>query len=185
VVRKFCVPIRPDYHRRLFPEIAFATKLPLFPTETLVPILPHGEERTPGNTIRKAYLCRAKITRIRPGDVLFFYMSKDHSYAASQSITTVGIAERVINVTTTDDLIKHTAKRSVFSVEEMQGMKATVDTPVKMIDFLLVGHIQPSVRLETLVEMGVFSKRPPQSIAELAEEQYGKLKPFVQLGFDF
>jgi len=183
-VRKFCVPIRPDYHRRLFPEIAFGTELPLFPTETFGPILAHGQERTPGNTIRKVYLCRAKITLILPGDVLFFYMSKDGSYAASQSITTVGIAEQVINVTTADDLIRITAKRSVFSAEDMREMKASPISPVKMIDFLLIGHIQSPVRLNTLVTTGVFSNRPPQSIAQLSEEQYAKLKPYVQLGFD-
>jgi hypothetical protein len=39
-IRKFCAPIKPDYHRRLFPEIAFGKKLPLFPKESLV--LAHG-----------------------------------------------------------------------------------------------------------------------------------------------
>ena len=85
-VRKFCIPIQPDYHRRLFPEIAFATELPLFPAGDVRPDLTAWRGRTPGNTIRKVYLCRAKTTRIRPGDILFFYMSKDDSYAASQSI---------------------------------------------------------------------------------------------------
>jgi predicted nucleic acid-binding protein len=32
-VKKFCIPIQPDYHRRLFPEIAFGRELPLFPTD--------------------------------------------------------------------------------------------------------------------------------------------------------
>src|ERR1700730_18835629 len=114
-------------------------------------ILSRGEERTPGNTIRKAYLCRSKITRIHPGDLVFFYLSKDERYAASQSITTVRIAEQVIDATTTDDLIRLTAKRSVFSAEEIHEMQATAASPVKMIDFLLVGHIHPPVRLDTLV----------------------------------
>jgi hypothetical protein len=78
-VRKFCVPIQPDYHRRLFPEIAFGTELPLFPSSTFSPMLAHGSARTPGNTIRKVYLCRAKNTRLRPGDLVFFYMSKDEA----------------------------------------------------------------------------------------------------------
>ena len=182
-VQKFCVPIRPDYHRRLFPEIAFGTELPLFPMGTFGPVLAQGQERTPGNTIRKVYLCRAKITRLLPGDLLFFYMSKDESYAASQSITTVGIIEQVINVTTADDLIRLTAKRSVFSVEDLRGMQASTNSPVRMIDFLLIGHIQPAVRLKTLVGLGVFSNRPPQSIARLTEGQYAKLKPHIRLGF--
>jgi hypothetical protein len=184
-VRKFCIPIQPDYHRRLFPEIAFGTELPLFPNETFGQILPRGQERTPGNTIRKVYLCRAKTTRIRPGDLLFFYMSKHDSYAASQSITTVGIAEQVIDVTTADDLIRLTAKRSVFSAEDMYEMKASPTSPVKMIDFLLVGHVQSSVQLNALVASGVFCNRPPQSISQLTEERYAKLKRFVQLGFEF
>jgi hypothetical protein len=183
-VRKFCVPIRPDYHRRLFPEIAFGRELPLFPTDTFGPILAHGQERTPGNTIRKVYLCRAKIKRLRAGDLLFFYMSKDDHYSASQSITTVGIVEQVIDVTTADDLVRHTAKRSVFSAGDLNDMKPSAKSPVKIIDFLLVGHVEPPVRLNTLVNMGVFSHRPPQSISELTEGPYAQLKPHIQLGFE-
>jgi GNAT superfamily N-acetyltransferase len=184
-VRKFSVPIQPDYHRRLFPEIAYGRELPLFPTETFGPILAHGQERTPGNTIRKVYLCRAKIKRLRRGDLLLFYMSKDDHYAASQSITTVGIVEQVIDVTTPEDLIRHTAKRSVFSSDDLHGMKPSASSPVKVIDFLLVGHIDPAVRLNALVDIGVFSNRPPQSIAELTEVPYAQLKPHIRLGFEF
>jgi hypothetical protein len=183
-VRKFCVPIQPDYHRRLFPEIAFGTELPLFPSSTFSPMLAHGSARTPGNTIRKVYLCRAKNTRLRPGDLVFFYMSKDEAYAASQSITTVGVIEQVANVTSAEELIKQTAKRSVFSAEDLTGMAPSLPSPVKMIDFLLAGHSQPSVSLATLVSAGIFNGRPPQSIAELSEERYAALKTLLQLGFE-
>ena len=57
-IRKFCIPIQPDYHRRLFPEIAFGKELPLFPTESFGPILAHGQTGTPGNTIRKVFAPR-------------------------------------------------------------------------------------------------------------------------------
>jgi GNAT superfamily N-acetyltransferase len=181
VVRKFCVPIQPDYHRRLFPEIAFGTTLPLFPQESLV--LPRGSERTPGNTIRKVYLCRSKITRLRPGDLLFFYMSKDDSYTASQSITTVGIVEQVAEGLSADDLIRHTAKRSVFTAEDLRAMNPSVNSPVKMIDFLLVGHLESPVSLSVLVANNVFSSQPPQSISELSEHKYATFKPYVKLGF--
>jgi hypothetical protein len=147
-------------------------------------ILAHGQERTPGNTIRKVYLCRAKTTRLRPGDLLLFYMSKDDRYAASQSITTVGVVEQVIDVTTLDDLIRHTAKRSVFSADDLSGMNPSVNSAVKTIDFLLAGHIEPPVRLDALIRDGVFSSRPPQSIAELTEERYVRLKPLIQLGYN-
>jgi GNAT superfamily N-acetyltransferase len=182
-VRKFCVPIRPDYHRRLFPEIAFGTDLPLFPREEFGLILTHGQERIPGNTIRKVYLCRAKITRLRPGDVLFFYMSKDDHYAASQTITTIGIVEQVSNVITVDELIRRTAKRSVFTADALNGMNPSIESPVKMIDFRLVGHIEPAVRLDIAISEGVFVNRPPQSISELTEDRYARLRPYLQLGY--
>jgi hypothetical protein len=183
-VRKFCIPIQPDYHRQLFPEIAFGIELPLFPSSTFSSMLAHGSARTPGNTIRKVYLCRAKITRLRPGDLIFFYMSKDEAYAASQSVTTVGVVEQAADVTSGDELIKQTAKRSVFSGEDLTGMAPSPASPVKVIDFLLVGHSQPSVSLATLLSSGVFNGRPPQSVAELSEERYAALKGFLQLGFE-
>jgi len=183
-VRKFCVPIQPGYHRKLFPEIAFGRELPLFPTEEFGPILSQGEERTPGNTIRKVYLCRAKTTVIKPGDVLFFYLSKGESYAASQSITTIGIAEQVITVSTLDDLVRHTAKRSVFSADELGAMHPSSSSPVKAIDFLLIGHLRPTLPLSDLLKQGVFNNRPPQSIAELGETRFKILKPSLQIGFD-
>jgi L-amino acid N-acyltransferase YncA len=183
-VRKFCVPIQPDYHRRLFPEVAFGAELPLFPKETFGLMLSHGQERTPGNTIRKVYLSRAKITRLRPGDVLFFYMSKDERYEASQSITTIGIVEQVVDVVSGEDLTRLTAKRSVFSAEELDAMNASKHSPVKMIDFLLIGHSRPPVPLTTLVTENIFSGRPPQSIAELPGERYRKLKPYIRVGFE-
>jgi hypothetical protein len=147
-------------------------------------LIPRGVERTPGNTIRKVYLCRANITRLRPGDLLFFYMSKADSYAFSQSITTVGIVEQVIEAVSVDDLTKHSAKRSVFAAENLRAMDPSVGSPVKMIDFLLAGHIELPVSLRALVQAGIFSNRPPQSIAELSEERYATLKPRVALGFD-
>jgi hypothetical protein len=105
-------------------------------------------------------------------------------YAASQSITTVGVVEQVANVTSGEELIKSTAKRSVFSAEDLVGMQPSPHSPVKMIDFLLVGHSQPSVPLDTLVSAGIFANRPPQSIAELSEERYAALKGLLRLGFD-
>jgi hypothetical protein len=184
-VQKFCVPIQSEYHRRLFPEIAFGKKLPLFPTESFWPILNRRDTRLPGNTIRKVYLCRAKTNQIAPGDILIFYMSKDPRFAASQSITTVAIAEQISLAFSAEDLIHLTAKRSVFSAEELEGFNATPGNPVKVIDFLLVGHAEHPIELGVLLEAGVFSTRPPQSIASLSESRYQALKPHLRLGFDF
>ena len=90
---KYCVPIRGPYHEKLFPEISFRPQLPLFSALGIprARTATQHQERVPGNTIRKVYLCRAQSKGLRPGDLLFFYLSKDDRLDASQSITTVGV----------------------------------------------------------------------------------------------
>jgi len=185
-VRKFCVPIRPDYHRKLFPEIAYGSEIPLFPPSQFGPALLHGaaRNRTPGNTIRKVYLCRAKTREIRPGDLLFFYMSKDEHFQYSQSITSVGVVEKVRDARTYDDLVLMTAKRSVFSGDDLQEMISSASSPVLVIDFLLVSHSDPAVSLQNLVDSGVFRSRPPQSIAKLTQRCFEALLPQLHFGFE-
>lgn len=96
----------------------------------------------------------------------------------------VRLVEHVVNVTSADELITQTAKRSVFSAEDLTRMAPSPHSPVKMIDFLLAGHSEPSVPLTKLVSTGIFNSRPPQSIAELTERRYAALKDLLQLGFD-
>ncbi len=185
-VKKFCVPIRADYHRKLFPEIAVPAPLPLFPAETFTPPLIHTKEgtRTPGNTIRKVYLCRAQTNLLRPADLLFFYMSKDDRFRASQSITSVGVVEQVSEVTRVKELLRLTAKRSVFTAKELEAMVNARLSPIKMIDFLLIGHLDDTLPLNALLADGIFRSRPPQSIMVLSPERYNMLRRRLTLGFE-
>jgi ribosomal protein S18 acetylase RimI-like enzyme len=178
----FCVPIQGDYHQKLFPELAFEKPLPLFPSERR--LITASGARTPGNTIRKVYLCRAQTNSIEPGDILLFYHSKAPNLAASQSITSVGIAERVSQTHDLDALIRLTAKRSVFSERELRGWIDEKPSPVKVIDFLLVGHLSPPMPLETLNAEGVFSGHPPQSITALSPHRFAPIRRRLALGFE-
>lgn len=178
----FCVPIRGDYHQKLFPELAFEKPLPLFPSERR--LVSTSGARIPGNTIRKVYLCRAQITSITPGDILLFYHSKAANLAASQSVTSVGVVERISQTHEIEELIRLTAKRSVFSERELCEWIDESPSPVKVIDFLLVGHLTPPVPLETLNTEGVFNGRPPQSITVLNQERFAPIRRRLQLGFD-
>jgi hypothetical protein len=144
--------------------------------------LPPGQERTPGNTIRKVYLCRAQTKLLRAGDILAFYMSKDDRYAGSQSITTIGIIEEVTEVRTTEDLIRATAKRSVFSAAELGEMVSSSEIPVKVIDFLLIGHLGSPIHLQKLVFDDVL-RAAPQSITKLDENRYLLLRGRLNLDF--
>jgi ribosomal protein S18 acetylase RimI-like enzyme/rRNA-processing protein FCF1 len=184
-VRKFIVPIRPNYHKILFPEIAYAAPLPLFGgsrREDLINSTGRAD-RTPGNTIRKVYLCRSPNTNLRPGDIILFYQSKDEDFANSQSITTLGVVEEVSEFNDLNALSQHVARRSVFSMNDLEVMMQESSKPIKVIDFLLVGHSDPPVDLEKLINLGVFRQRPPQSITIISDDAYGRLKSLLRVGF--
>jgi hypothetical protein len=177
----FVVPIQGEYHHKLFPEIALHEPLPLFPGQVS---LQTGDPRRPGNTIRKVYLCRASIRTMKAGDVLLFYESHAKSFSASQTITSVGVLEAVTVTADFEELTKLTAKRSVFSEKELREMLGEKSTPIKVLDFLLMGHLERSLPLRELIELGAL-KAAPQSIGRLGVEAWSVLKPKMQLGFDF
>jgi len=185
-VAKYCVPIQGLYHAKLFPEISFMPQPPLFaaagiPRERTATA---HQERTPGNTIRKVYLCRAQAKGLRPGDILLFYLSQNKRLAASQCLTTIGIVEQCRESRTADELVIMTARRSVFSGAELAGIQAKSKVPVKVIDFLLAGHLTSPIPVNELLRTPIFNKRPPQSITRLDEARYRRLRPLLKLGFE-
>jgi len=177
--KAFCIPIKSEFHDILFPELATKVQFDLF-TESN-----RGDQasRRPGNTIRKVYLCRAMTQQLRPGSVVLFYRSYSPGYLASQSITSVGVVEDVNHAMSLDDLVRLTGKRSVYSEEKLAAFEATAERPVKVIDFLLVGHIDPSINLNDLMRLGVFNGGPPQSISSLTEERFEPVRDRMKFGF--
>jgi L-amino acid N-acyltransferase YncA/rRNA-processing protein FCF1 len=183
---KYCVPIQGAYHEKLFPEISYRKPLPLFSRADLPRerTATDRQERTPGNTIRKVYLSRARVRDLKPGDLLLFYLSKDARLDASQCITTIGIVEQWRESNTAEELLKMTAKRSVFSANELTEIQNQKASPVKVVDFLLAAHVDPPIVLEKLLQLGVFNRSPPQSIARINDQRYTRLKPHLSLGFE-
>jgi ribosomal protein S18 acetylase RimI-like enzyme len=178
----FCVPIRGEYHDVLFPELATRIQGDLFGVAAT-----YGSNqaaRTPGNTIRKVYLCRAPTTKLKPGSVLLFYRSLSPGYIASQSVTSVGVVEAVTNATSLEESVRFTAKRSVYSEDQLEGFHATPARPVKVIDFLLIGHLDPLMELTELKDNGVFNGRPPQSICQLPSQRFDPVRRRMTFGFE-
>jgi ribosomal protein S18 acetylase RimI-like enzyme len=171
-VRKFVVPIHPHYHSKLFPEAANQSG-----SSTV------AATGKPGNSIRKVYLCRAPSDQLRAGDLIFFYMTKSRSHG-SQSLTSLGVVENVRLSGDIQQIRRWTAKRSVFSDAELTSMAASGWGPLKIIDFLLIGHFGPAVSLTLMTQNGVMQSWP-QSITRLTEGGYRSLKPYLNLGFEF
>ena len=88
-IRKFVVPITGVYHARLFPEAAnpLHDQMTIFQSTSI--------DAIPGNSIRKVYLCLANNRKIRAGDILIFYVSKNSEHRTSQAVSTLGVVETV------------------------------------------------------------------------------------------
>lgn len=170
---KHIVPIQSDYFERLFPEKDGKLQGDLF--GGALPVSGNiNSKRTPGNTIRKVYVCRASTNRVKPGDVVVFYKSSTESDEHSQCATTVGVVEGFSEAIDKADLVKMTSKRSVFTDESLEAMFDNNTSPVKVLDFLLVGHFNNVVPLRKLIELGVL-KAPPMSIGIIEHTAFENL----------
>ena len=68
-------------------------------------------------------------------------------------------------------------------LKTLTARQAESKRPMKVIDFLLAGHISPPISLTDLLACGVLRGRPPQSIARIDEARYRRLRPQIKLGF--
>ena len=81
-----------------------------------------------------------------------------------------------------EELVRLTAKRSAYTTEQLSKIVEASDTPVKVIDFLLMGF-DPAIGLDELLETKLFRGWPPQSITRLDEERFGKVRRRMNFGF--
>lgn len=174
-VRAFGVPILEAYHDTLYPDLKRREP-------DLFDALGLDGPKQPGNTIRKVYLCRAQSKLGAAGSLLFFYKSKSKS-PPSQAMTSIGIFEDYQAATSTKDLLLLTGGRSVYSEAQLEAWKATADRPVKVINYLLAGYIDPVVTFDDLKALGIFGHHPPQSIFEIAPSKLALLLNRIKLGF--
>jgi len=162
-VKKFIVPIRPEYHKKLF--IVFEH------TQLSLPGITDGmiiEQ----NTIKKAYLCHSKIKKIETGDILLFYRSQD-----VKSITTIGVVERVYpDSSDADEIIRNVGKRSVYTRSEIEEMANTSTKTIIFKYHFLITHISLDALKDNCILQGA-----PQSIVGISHDKYLKLKQLGEL----
>lgn len=105
LLKAFAVPIRAEWHRRLLPEAEDQ------------PSLFAGHEAC-GNAIRKAYLSKSRITRLRPGDGLLFVRTGD----GASRITTVGVIEETLRSPAPEEIVPYVGRRTVYTKAEIEQM---------------------------------------------------------------
>lgn len=153
-VEKYVVPIRPEYHRVLFPDYNSPAdlQLELFESPNAV-----------GNAIKLAYLCHAQTKTINRGSIVMFYRSGDE-----HAITSLGVVEEYDSQTDPILIAGRVKRRTVYSMEEIEQM---AKKPTKVMLFRLVRHFSHGLSQQWLKENRVL-KRAPQSITQISNEAF-------------
>lgn len=163
-IGKFVIPIRPKYHKMLFPE--YKHKESGFLKQLFLLKL-HENIKSHGYGIKKAYLSHSSVSAMKPEDIILFYRTEDY-----KAITTIGIVDYVSNGNTDVETIKNlTAKRTVFSekdIEEISKKETTV------ILFKLCTHLNNEFSYDELLRKGIMTG-PIQRIQTVSDENYKKI----------
>ena len=157
-VKKFVVPIYPEFHDRLFTDSKIRQpKLYEFAKKFIVE----------GNTIKKVYISHSRIKAVKPSDLLLFYRSGSH-----KKVTSLGVVETVYTgIEDTDEILKIVGKRTVFTRGEIEAMKK----PILIILFRHHFHLKYPLHLHELKAKDIL-RGPPQSITEIKNGSYVKIK---------
>jgi len=144
----YIVPIQPQYHRLLFPELE--RQMDMF-----------VENNPFGNSILKAYICHSNMKNIEPGSLLFFYRSQD-----SKVVQSIGVAEKCIRSDNPTEIVQFVGKRTVYSYQAIVEM---CHKKVLAILFRQANGYETPLSRQQLESSGVFT-RPPQSISRISKE---------------
>lgn len=150
-IAKFIVPIRPNYHQILFPDYDIG-QLSLF-----------RPSNTAGNAIKLAYLCRAQISIIKPGDIVLFYRSGDH-----RAITSIGIVEQYQTSNDANAIAGLVSRRTVYSMDEISEI---AQKPTKVMLFRLVRHFSTPVTHDWLQDQSIVNGNI-QSIRSIGHQEF-------------
>jgi hypothetical protein len=160
----YLVPIKPKYHKILFPELK--NQFELF-SENI---------NSAGNAIKQAYLCKSPNKSIKPGDILFFYRTEDE-----KAITSYGIVEQFQIESNAEQIFQWVAKRTVYSFDEIATMAGS---NVKVILFRLIAHLEDPVPFKRLKELKTITG-PIQSIISVSKDKAIKIIEEVGLNDRF
>ena len=152
---KYVIPIIPQYHSLLFPEMADQLSLPFTTTGNI-----------PGNTLKKVYICNSNKKALAPGSIIFFYSSRTR-----MALTTIGIVEETTRTSDFHEAIRKLGKRSVYDIKEIETI---VKNEALIIDFRFVTHLKKMIPLSELKKRAVL-KAAPVSIVNISQDSYKNL----------
>ncbi|MFV9505448.1 MAG: PIN domain-containing protein [Oscillochloridaceae bacterium umkhey_bin13] len=153
-VRKFIVPIYPEYHTELFPDSILRTESPV----------DFVENRPNRNAISKVYISRSYEKGLKPGDVVVFYRtaSGDGPAYYTSVASTIGVVQSVhTNISTFTRFVELCRKRSVFSDKKLQEYWdwQPRNRPF-VVNFAYIYSFPKRLNLKSLRELGIIEQAP-------------------------
>lgn len=165
-IGKYLIPIMPEWHERLFPDISDTSR-------SLLRDMPEFY-RAEGNTIKKAYLSKSLITTPKVGDLLLFYRAEDR-----QEIDAMGVIVGVTRSSDVDEIVALTKRRTVYDPIAIREMVENASAnELLIINFNLIRYFEDHP--VTLAEMHRLGIAHPQSITTLTEERFNELMKLLQ-----
>ena len=156
-IKKFIIPIRPEYHRILFSDY-------ISPCDPQMALF--DATNTASNAIKQAYLCHAQLKKISPGDVVLFYRSKDE-----MAVTSIGIVEQYETLKNANEIVDRVRRRTVYSMTDIEDM---AHKPTKVMLFRLVKHFVYPQSFNWLTQNRVVNGNI-QTIREIDDDAYQRL----------
>lgn len=154
-VKKFLVPIIPEFHDRLFPDFR----------DRQMKITDYSDINIPGNAIKKAYISRSRIRKIRAGDLVIFYRSGD-----LKAITAIGVVDQEpVHLNSVEEVVRIVGKRTIYIEMEIKKMARPV----------FVTMFRHHLFLPNVLNLDYLRKHNipvPQSIIEITHKQYLEIK---------
>jgi len=152
--KKFIVPIKPKWHRDLFPDVDKAIRFQKS--------FGFDEGKYPfGNAIRKAYLCKSNIRKLNRGDIIYFYLSH-----TEKAITTIGVIEDLQVSDSPEKIYEFVHERTVYSKEDIE--KRAREGEVLAILFRKCCKLDDPISYDVLLEEDVVEGHI-QSISSVRE----------------
>lgn len=153
------VPIKSEYHARLFPESYRAGKGQTGFLFTQGWQSGSRETLAVGTAIRKVYVSRSKIAKVRDGEPVAFYYSADPSLDYSQCLVAVGVVERIERYGDLRALFADTAKRTVYSRAELSSLLEGKDD-LGVLFFAFIGYLREPIPLSSMIDLGILQGQP-------------------------
>lgn len=167
---KFILPILPQYHTDLFPDLILKNEnMHLY-----------EENKAHRYALEKIYLSGAFDITAKPGDLILIYRNGErYPKKYSSVITGVAIVQSIVKTKTIQDCLDLCKNRSIFTEEEIKKNHTRYPTVVKLLDYM---SFKNNITLNQLYQNKIIAENSgPRPFTQINNEQF---KTIFKLGME-